>query len=194
MARLAGRLHAAGFGTHLFSYKSRTESLQDAAGALHQFIASLALESMHVLAHSLGGLVVMETLAGQDQLPPGRVVLLGSPVNGSEVARRLASLRIGQILIGRSISTLAAGNKKDAGSRETGVIAGTRSFGLGLLTGNFAGANDGTVAVSETCLTGSTAQLELPVTHTGLLFSPRVAEQAIYFFKSGTFNAEIDDQ
>jgi hypothetical protein len=47
--------------------------------------------------------------------------------------------------------------------------------------------SDGTVLVEETDLPGATAQLRLPVSHTGLLFSAEVARQVAAFLRNGRF-------
>jgi hypothetical protein len=53
----------------------------------------------------------------------------------------------------------------------------------------FPDANDGTVAVSETELPGASARLCLPVTHSGMLLSARVAQEAGSFLQHGRFGA-----
>jgi hypothetical protein len=50
--------------------------------------------------------------------------------------------------------------------------------------------NDGAVAISETRLPGAKAHLVLPVNHTGMLLSPRVAEEAGRFLATGAFSAQ----
>jgi hypothetical protein len=47
--------------------------------------------------------------------------------------------------------------------------------------------NDGAVAVSETRLPGAKQHLILPVTHTGMLLSPQVAQEAGQFLATGHF-------
>jgi hypothetical protein len=48
---------------------------------------------------------------------------------------------------------------------------------------------DGTVCLEETRVQGQTAHLVLPVSHSGLLFSRRVAEAACAFLREGRFQA-----
>jgi hypothetical protein len=69
--------------------------------------------------------------------------------------------------------------------RELGIIAGTQSLSLGRFIVNFDEPNDGTVAVSETRLPGATAHLTLPVNHTGMLLSARVAQEVGSFLERG---------
>ena len=58
-----------------------------------------------------------------------------------------------------------------AAGRDLGVIAGTKSMGLGQFFARFDEDCDGTVAVSETRVPGATDHLTLPVSHMGLLLS-----------------------
>ena len=60
-------------------------SLGDATAALAAKLRSFG-GMVHVIAHSLGGVITLETFAAASDLPPGRIVLLGSPVQGSQAA------------------------------------------------------------------------------------------------------------
>src|SRR6266481_1311626 len=71
--------------------------------------------------------------------------------------------------------------------RPLGIIAGNNPLSLGRLMVDFHEPNDGTVAVSETALPGATAQVVLPVSHTGMLLSARVAHEVGQFFDNGRF-------
>ncbi len=147
---------------------------------------------MHVLAHSLGGLVTLETLAKERDLPPGRAVLLGSPVQGSRAARAFASWPLGPQILGslavRQL-TRAPGRRWEL-PREIGVIAGARSAGLGRLLANLPQPNDGTVSLDETHLPGAAAELVLDVSHIGMLVSQPVAREAGRFLARGAFGSE----
>lgn len=144
------------------------------------------------MAHSLGGVVALETLDRECDLPPGRVVLLGSPVQGSRAARAVASWSFGSLLLGAlavAQLTRAEGRRWNL-PREIGLIAGSRSAGLGRLFAELPQPNDGTVAVDETRLPGATAHLVLDVSHLGMLWSQPVAAAAARFLSHGSF--EVD--
>ena len=146
---------------------------------------------MHLVAHSLGGLLTIETLASRNDLPPGRIVLLGSPVQGSRAARAVASWSLGsQILGALAVEQLTReqGRRWEL-PREIGLIAGSRSAGLGRLIAELPQPNDGTVAVDETQLPGATGHLVLDVSHIGMLWSRPVADAAIRFLARGSFAA-----
>jgi hypothetical protein len=73
--------------------------------------------------------------------------------------------------------------------RPLGIIAGTRSAGMGRLLLSFDEANDGTVTVGETKIDGASGHLCLPVTHSSMLFSARVARATADFLEHGTFGS-----
>jgi len=60
-------------------------------------------------------------------------------------------------------------------------------LGLGKIVGRFDGDNDGTVAVSETRLDGAKDHLCMRVSHSGLVVSSDVSDQAAAFLKRGEF-------
>jgi hypothetical protein len=61
-------------------------------------------------------------------------------------------------------------------------------FGFGIGIGALLTApHDGTVSVEETRLAGLSDHCTVDATHTGLLFSPDVADRTIAFLRNGTF-------
>ena len=184
---LAGRLQAAGFRASRFSYPTRHQDLDRNAVALAEYCQAMPTSNMHFIGHSLGGLVILRMLAAVWRPPPGRLVLLSTPLQGSSVARRSIRLPGGKFLLGKSARALQQGAPGIGPDRETGMIAGTRRCGLGRLTGGLQGANDGTVSVRETQADGLADRTELPVTHTGMLVSSAVAAQVAFFLSHGHF-------
>jgi len=177
-----------------FSYPSVSATVADSAAALGRFLAAMATDTVHLVGHSLGGLVILQlfedSAAGAaPQLPAGRVVLMGSPLHGSRAAQALARLPFGRSIMGRGVEEelLEDHPRHWSGARALGVIAGDLSFGLGRLLGPLAGPNDGTVMVEETLLEGATDQLVLRVSHSSMLFSAAVARQAAAFLRDGKF-------
>jgi pimeloyl-ACP methyl ester carboxylesterase len=183
-----------------FSYPSVSGSMLDHVKELRGFAQSQQAERMHFVGHSLGGLVVLNLLEATADLPPGRAVLLGSPLQGSRAAQGLARWPLGKAMLGITMRDefLPAGDKAARTTREwndrreVGVIAGSSGFGLGRFVAKLDGENDGTVMVEETRLPGARDHLVLPVTHTGMLFSSEVARQTAAFLRNGRF--ERSDQ
>lgn len=186
------RLRKAGFATAHFSYRTVKRGIEANASELNGFLRRLDAPLVHLVGHSLGGLVIRRLLADFPEQRPGRVVTLGTPHNGSLIARRMQDAALGRWLLGRSREgALLGGLPPWPEGRELGVIAGTVSVGASLLIPGMVRQlprpNDGTVAVAETRLEGLADHICLPVSHTALLFSRPVADQVVAFLRDGHF-------
>ena len=182
------RVGQAGFEAHQFHYHTVLEPVRANAQRLADYVTGLKTESLHLVGHSLGGLVILRMFELGAEIPPGRVVLLGSPVKGSLAARNIVARNFGWILGQSGPDGLAEEyDPKWNGERELGVIAGTGGFGLNPVRPDLPEPHDGLVSVAETRLAGATDYTEIKTTHTGLLFNPEVAEQVIVFLTTGHF-------
>lgn len=188
MAWLARALAARGFRVFRFGYASVRASLKDNAAELARFAAEIDAPVVHWLGHSLGGIVIFRALAAGGARH-GRVVMLGSPLRGSAAGARLARLDTGRAMVGRSVlEWLAAPASRWTLPQDLGIIAGTTSMGLGrLVVPGLPKPNDGAVSVAETRIAGAREILDLPVSHSGMLLSSRVARHAANFFRHGSF-------
>lgn len=179
----------------VFSYRSVANDITANAGELVKFLSSVDSGEIHLVGHSLGGLVILTCLQELELQPPaqplapGRVVLLGSPLQGCAVARSLSRFPVLKAVLGRGIEqeALSPPIRRWTGSRQVGVIAGNVSLGLGRLVAPLDEPNDGTVLVEETRLAGATDHIVLPVTHTGMVFSAVVMQQTAAFLRDGRF-------
>jgi pimeloyl-ACP methyl ester carboxylesterase len=190
LAMLHRRLIAAGFRVHRFDYLSVAASEQRIVERLHARMQALAEEAaaVHLVGHSLGGLLALRACAEASTLPDGRIVCLGSPLLGSAAARHFAALGHGsEALLGRNRELLQEGFTAWGGCRQVGVIAGCTPLGLGAMLGHLQGQHDGTVAVEETRLPGLTDHCVVESNHMGLLFSADVAERVRRFLAAGRF-------
>ena len=188
MVPLQQRLKRAGFAPHILSYPSLRGTPAQNAARLRGLLGRLRAPKVHLVGHSLGGLVVLHLLA--EAVPPhiGRCVLLGSPVNGSGVARLLARSRVTRHVLGKSVERGLLGEApRLPPGVEVGVIAGSVALGVGRLMPALSGESDGTVTTAETRLEGAAAHLTLPTSHAGMLVNARVAAATIAFLKRGAF-------
>jgi pimeloyl-ACP methyl ester carboxylesterase len=178
-----------GFETATFGYRTVSEPLSAVLERLHDSIERTQADRLHVIGHSLGGLVAYRYFERFRDAPPGRVVFLGSPLSGSQAARGLERFAFGQRLIGGVAVEELLGEPRRAwrADRPLGVIAGTRPVGLGRLFAGFNEPNDGTVAVRETRIEGAADHLQLPVSHLGMMLSNRVADECGRFLRDGRF-------
>ncbi len=190
LVMLHRRLIEAGLRVHRFDYLSVAATQQRILGRLQARMLGLAgeAEQVHLVGHSLGGLLALRACAEPVGLPPGRIVCLGSPLKGSASARRFAGMgRAGEALLGHNRELLQQGFECWEGARAVGMIAGRMPLGLGTVLGPFEGEHDGTVAVAETRLPGLADHLVVEANHTGLLFSQEAAQQTARFLRQGCF-------
>lgn len=191
MFRLRQRLTESGYECHQFKYQSLKYSPEENAERLYKFAHSLDATVVNFVCHSLGGLVLLHLFDKHLVAKKGRVVFLGVPVNGSEVARRLNSTMMTRWAVGRSIEHGLLGDRPVWKKwRDLGVISGNFPLGVGLVVGGPPFPHDGTVSVEETYLGGATDYLTLTVSHTGLLYSEEVANQVVTFLRAGKFGDE----
>lgn len=191
MGLLARRIAGEGFTAHTWSYPTLRLSLTENAERFAQYCQALAAPRLHIVAHSMGGLVALRMLERHPHLHCGRLVLVGTPYGDSFSARRLARFPGGTTLLGRSIGEWLAGPRaRPRGDTEVGIIAGTRGFGLGrLVAPDLPRPNDGVVTLAETAIPGVGERIELGVGHTEMLLSREVARQCCAFLRHGRFAA-----
>lgn len=190
---LARRLRAAGFTVETPDYASVADGVEAAAASLRAHLRHVDAAAVHLIGHSLGGLVALEAVRDVQDLPPGRIVCLGSPLNGSAAARGLARWPGGRRLLGRSAPALTAGVPAWNETREVGVIAGCLPLGFGRAFTALPAPHDGTVAVEETRLAGIADHCIVHASHTGLLLSAAAAERALAFLRRGRFAPPTPD-
>lgn len=186
-----------------FSYASTRASLDDHARALQSVIDHLPEPcQIDVVGHSLGNLVLRRALYLAELSPdtaPGRrlhrIVMLGPPNNGAELAKKLSGNRLFSLLMGRSATQI--GELSGAQSPlelavprvEFGIIAGSGTLGP-ISNPWLDGENDFLVKVDETRLPGASDFLVLPVAHSYLLNDHAVYQATKNFLANGYFVSE----
>lgn len=185
MRRFAARLRALGYIPGILGYRSILGSTGDAVDAVRARLRGGP--PTHVVAHSLGGLMVLEALRAEPGLPVGRVACLGTPLCGSGAARRLSANPLTALYLGRSAGLLCNGCTGLPPGVEVGMVAGTRPRGLGALVAHFGGVHDGTVALEETRVPGLADHVVVDASHSGLLFSGDVVRRVAGFLAHGRF-------
>lgn len=183
---LQRRLESVGYAVETLDYMSVAVPLERALHSLRERMC-VHPQGVHVVGHSLGGVLALLACRDGTGLPPGRVVCMASPLTGSAVARQLSEDGRGWLL-GRNRHVLEHGLTAWNGTREVGMVAGCSGIGLGTMVGHLEGDNDGTVAVEETRLPGLTAHCVVETSHTGMLVSREAASQVVAFLRHGRFH------
>ena len=177
-----------GFDVRRFSYPSVSNGLLQNAEALGKFVAATDGDTIHLVGHSLGGLVALAMLAHYPEPRLGRVVLMGSPCMGCHAAMTMRRWPWLGRAIGHSLNDwLAMPRPSLPGNVEIGVLAGDLGIGLGRLAPGLPKPNDGVVAVAETQLPEAADSIVLPVSHTAMLISCTCSNQMAVFLESGKF-------
>lgn len=180
----------AGYSLHTFSYPTVSSSMAEVTERLHAFVQKLQPQTLHLIGHSLGGLVIYRFLERYPEQAPGRVVFLGTPSVASRAAVSAARNRWIAPLVGRCVAEelLREQSRQWQARRDLGIIAGTQPLGLGQFFARFDEDCDGTIAVSETRMPGATDHITLPVSHMGMMLSARVARETAHFLERGAFS------
>lgn len=189
------RLKAEGYASANFDYPSRQRDLSDIVDGLIPAVRSFAegLDGpLHLVTHSMGGLVARALLTQYRPPRLGRVVMLAPPNAGSEIAdllhrwgayRRWFGPAGGELVTRRGERLEALLGSVDY---ELGVIAGSRSiYPLGSLV--LPRPNDGRVAVAATHVPGQSGHVVLPTTHPGIVNNRACIEQVVTFLRDGRF-------
>lgn len=199
MSTMKANLEEAGFSTIVFDYPSSRVSIPDAAAYLDRLIQSLeGYEELNFVVHSMGGLVVRAYTMEYSDPRIKRMVMLGTPNHGAEMAditqrywlvRKISGPGAGQ-LVTRPDGLIP---KLPVPNFEFAVIAGSRGNKHGwnpLIPGD----DDGTVTVASTRLTGAADFATVRTLHSWLLSDEVAVAQTVNFIRDGRLNPDGEPQ
>lgn len=195
MGKLARLLAREGFHVLNTGYASSRYDIAALAQQLHTRINEQVAETqgkVHFVGFSMGGLLIRAYLAAHRPKQLGRVVMLGTPNNGSEVADFLQHNPLyrwvygpaGQQLITRQQAFI---HHFGAVDYELGIIAGNKPVDGFLSSRLIPSAHDGRVSVESTKLHGMKDHIILPVNHTFLPAYAPAMQQTLKFLQHGQF-------
>ena len=149
------------------------------------------LDTIHFVTHSMGGILVRQYLAHSEIPELGRVVMMGPPNQGSELAANLIESQLLDVFLPIAVTQLAAGT--DSLPARLGPVA----YSVGIIAGNHnnrtwtpgspIGPSDGTVLVEETRVSGMTDFITVPASHSFIMWQDSVLEQVAHFLSYGRF-------
>jgi pimeloyl-ACP methyl ester carboxylesterase len=185
---LGWRMRDCGFQPAVFTYRTVRDELREQARQLVQFIKRLDSERLHLVGHSLGGRVILESLRQHTDSRIRRAVLLGSPIKGSVAGRAFGRTSLGRRMIGQTAPLWEAQAIPQVPEGvEVGIIAGELPVGLGRLFADIPAPHDGVVSLEETNLAGCKDAICLRINHLGMIYSLPVARQICAFLHHGRF-------
>ncbi len=196
---LAHRLEEAGFHVERIGYSSLKASpleiLEEVSSQIDTCCSSHH-ETVHYVGHSLGGLLIRAYL--QERRPDnlGRVVLMGTPNQGTPIVDRFRD-HWWMKLLGPTTNALGTDSESFPNSLEppwypVGVIAGVANRGNN--DPWLPGADDGLVTVEATRLEGMSDFIVIRTGHTFMRYDRDVARQTINFLNEGEFSREQEER
>jgi pimeloyl-ACP methyl ester carboxylesterase len=176
-----------GYRSRVFLYRGRSPFEANVERLARFAREALAGRAAHYIGHSLGGVLALEMLNRHASIPAASLVLLGSPVRGCYAGRRFGRASIGRWMMGASRPLWDERAAVWQRGEPLGVVAGTLPLGLGRVLGRLPGESDGVVCVEETGVDGMAARALVPLGHSSLIASARVADLAARFLSEGRF-------
>lgn len=157
----------------------------------HAFVQN-APGKIHFIGYSMGGLLIRAYLHAHKLEALGRVVMLGTPNHGSEVADFIQRWKIYQKFYGPAGQQLITNQSAFASlfgniDFELGVLAGTRSIDP-ISSWIIGKPNDGKVSVASTRIDGMKDHLTIRATHTFFPNNKTAWRQTLHFLKHGAFD------
>lgn len=197
MERIADRLEKEGYAVHNLDYPGRESTIDEIVDEIHTKLETCChshAEKLHFVTHSMGGIVVRAYVDRYHPENLGRVVMLGPPNKGTELADKLKDNKLVGMVFGPVIQELGTGvestpNRLGKADFEVGVITGDISWNP-LASWMIPGPDDGTVSVKNAQLEGMTDFLVVPSTHTFIMLNSDVIEEVVYFLRNGQFSTK----
>ncbi len=176
-----------------WGYRTRHHSVDEIATKLAKAVKPFENGSgpIHFVGHSMGGIVIRRLLDIHRPKNLGRVVMIGTPNQGSDVAERVGDWHLFQFLYGQTGQDL----RKQTTS--TAVVAGIPPCEFGVIAGGtgtrygmnplLPGDDDGLVTVVSTRIPGMTDWIRLPHAHGLMQVMPRTVHNTFLFLETGRF-------
>jgi pimeloyl-ACP methyl ester carboxylesterase len=199
MAKLAGFLSGHGYRVVNVGYPSTKFSISDLIDIIRPEIDGAAKEAgdgrVHFFGYSMGGLIIRAFLRSYRPANLGRVVMVGTPNNGSQIADFLKNWPLYRKVYG------PAGQQLITDQTAMTELFGTVDYELGIIAGNrtidpvssliigIRVPNDGKVSVESTRLDGASAHIVIPANHTFLPVNKTMWSETLSFLQDGRFTS-----
>ncbi|MBN8523218.1 MAG: hypothetical protein J0M23_05140 [Rickettsiales bacterium] len=177
------------------NYPSTKYSIEELSNILHNdiYCATQKYKMVSFVCFSMGGLVIRAYLHKYKISNLGKVVMVGTPNKGSEVADFFKNNRLYKNFFG------PAGLQLSTNQQEIAPLLGNLDCKLGIIAGNLSldfyyflfkgAANDGKVSVKSTKLENMSEHIVIKVPHWYMPRSKTVWKLVLNFLKYSKFNA-----
>lgn len=174
---MAYRLWRAGFQVETWTYVTFFRSIESHAERFAAYVSSTvsAESKLHLVAHSMGSIVVRAALHRVESAKIGRIVLLAPPNRGSPVARTISKLSGRMIVPARELS--------DEPESYVNQVKPMDAFEIGVLAAKY----DFLVPIENTHFPNETCHRTISATHNSLLISRCAAHLILNFLRNGDF-------
>ena len=192
MRIMSMRLRRAGFRTAFAQYDSRRMRLRESVATVAKQIEGMDRGgSLHLVGHSLGGVVALRVKTERPDLGVHRIVQLGSPNRGSGAARTLSEMRLARDFFGPVLEELGDDpGVEDDPDPDVMAVAGASMPRWISQRWGIRGYNDGLVSVRSAWGWAAGKRLRVESIHGWLPLSAEVAQDVIHFLKTGDLPAE----
>jgi len=194
MKKIARELTREGYNVINIDYPSTTATVEILTKQIFDILEPQIRDAatVHFVTHSMGGIILRQYLQNHELRNLGRVVMLAPPSRGSEVTDKLGTIFLYKWINGPAGNQLGTGTKSlplrlDVPVFELGIIAGDRSINP-ILSMLIPGPDDGKVSLKRVKPAAYSDYLQLHVTHTCMMWNPRVIAQTSHFLENGSFN------
>jgi hypothetical protein len=176
---LYGCLEAEGYDARTWGYPSIGQRLETLGPPFRQELERLdgdpAVTRIHIVGHSLGGIIARYVLSRGVPSKMGRLVQLAPPNQGSAAARKTASAWGGLFPVLDELS-----DAPDSAVRELPALDGVE-------VGVIAAAGDNRVRLGDTHLSGEADHIVMPGAHSVIMLRRETCRQTIHFLRTGRF-------
>jgi len=179
-AVIAKHLKNEGFAVYRFGYKTSSRPFEFNRQKLQAFVNSRKEQTVHLVVHSLGGILSMRPLPNIKK--EGKLIMLGTPVNGSQASKAMSQKKWASWMLKHATEPLVNGVVEPSVLRNSLMIAGTsNSLGISRLVTKLPKPNDGTVALHETQADWINQHVTENTNHFRMLFHKKVKQKISKF-------------
>jgi len=180
------------YEVHRLAYPSTKKDLGELGVQIRSEAQGLCPTTPNFLTHSMGGIILRVIKSTHPDFAVARVVMLGPPNHGSEIVDEWRDWKLFVLFNGPAVARLGRdGIVTELPNVEfdLGIIAESRSLNP-YYSYLIRGPDDGKVSIKATKVAGMKDHIVLPVTHTSMMKSGEVLNQALHFFQNGYFRKE----